>query len=599
MKVCRGGGQMKKKRGIIILFVIVAILYALLLELSKNTVWGWGIFAGIMAAFLILRQKVLQDKKILVRLLSWLGLFAALFLVYRISYPPYARVPAVSTKNPEKTEVITVAQGDITGVFNGDKTVEVYTGIPYAKPPVGERRWKEPEEPDAWEGTLVCDHFAPKFMQKEKSTLWDSLVGLVIYNHFSWFDPEDNYREAMSEDALYANVWKPAGEVSDCPVIFYVHGGSLQTGSPSYDQYNGEAFAKRGIVFVDFGYRLNVFGYYADEALAEESENGTTGNYGLLDQLAALRWVHENIDAFGGDPDNITIAGESAGSSSVNAICVSPLAKGLFRRAIGESSGIAVNHPYHTFRDFSEALEMKSEVQAQMGVSTIEELRSIDADKLVAAAGEYNSMTVDGYAIPEQPALIYHKGENNEEALLSGFNASEADVFTILGTKVTKENYMETLTEYFDDYADEIAALYPAGEDPKGQYNTIMGGAWFAYSHNVWSRYMAEEERPVYEYYFTRANRGLSNNHAGELPYFYGNLDTQPQNYTPYDYELSETIMDYIENFARNGDPNGAGLPAWDAFSMDQTKVMELGDQVGMTADPFLSLYDILDMAQK
>lgn len=590
---------MKKKKGYIILFVIVAVLYALLLELSKNTVWGWCIFAAVMAAFLFLYIKKLSEKRFTVRLLSWVGLFAVMFIVYRISYPPYMRVPAVGVKNPEKTDVITLTQGDLTGVFNEDKTVEVYTGIPYAKPPVGERRWKEPEEPDAWEGTLVCDHFAPKFMQKEKSTLWDSLVDLAIYNNFSWFDPSNNYREAMSEDALYANVWKPAGAVSDCPVLFYVHGGSLQTGSPAYDQYNGEAWAKRGIVFVDFGYRLNVFGYYADEALAAESENGTTGNYGLLDQIAALRWVHENIEAFGGDPKNITIAGESAGSSSVNAICVSPLAKGLFRRAIGESSGIAVNHPYHTFRDLSEALEMKSEVQAQMGVSTIEELRKLDAKKLVQAAGDYNSMTVDGYAVPQQPALIYQKGENNEEALFSGFNASEADVFTILGTKVTKENYLEMLAEHFEEYADEIAALYPAGEDPKAQYNTVMGGAWFAYSHHVWSRYMATEGRPVFEYIFTRANKGLSTNHAGELPYFYGNLDTQPQNYTAYDYELSDTIMDYMENFVRTGDPNGEGLPVWQDFYADPTKVLELGDKVGLTTDTYLSLYDILDEAQE
>ncbi len=173
-------------------------------------------------------------------------------------------------------------------------------------------------------------------MQSENSTLWNSLVSLVIYNHFNWFDPGDNYREDMSEDALYVNIWKPEGDVSDCPVLYFIHGGSLQTGQPSYDQYNGEAYARRGIVFVDFGYRLNVFGYFSDEDLISESPNGTTGNYGLLDQIKALEWVNDNISAFGGDPGNITIAGESAGSSSVNAICISPLAKGLFRRAIGE-----------------------------------------------------------------------------------------------------------------------------------------------------------------------------------------------------------------------------------------------------------------------
>ncbi len=588
----------KKKKGFVILFVIVAVLFGLLLELSKNTIWGWVLFAVVMTGFFFLHQKVLEERKWVVRLLAWAGLFAVLFVLFRISYPPYALVPAVNVKNPEKTGVLTIAQGDLTGVLNEDKTVEVYAGIPYAKAPVGELRWREPEAAVPWEGTLCCDHFAPKFMQPEPSTLWDSLVMLVIYNHFTWFNPYDNYREAMSEDALYVNVWKPAGDVSDCPVIFYVHGGSLQTGSPSYDQYNGEAFAKRGIVFVDFGYRLNIFGYYADEALVAESGNGTTGNYGLLDQIAALQWVHDNIESFGGDPENITIAGESAGSSAVNAICVSPLSKDLFKRAIAESSGIAVNKPYHTFRPLEEALEMKAEAQETLGVSSLEEMRELDATTLVKAAGDYNAMTVDGYAIPEQPALLYQKGENHEEALLNGYNANEAYVFTILNTKVTKENYEETLEEKIGEGAEEIAAAFPAGEDPKGQYNRVIGGTFFAYSHNTWSRYMAAEGRPVYEYWFTRENKGLSNNHAGELPYFYGNLFTQPQNYSPYDQELSELIMDYIENYVRTGDPNGEGLPVWEEFSEDPTQVMELGDNVGMTTDPYLELYEILDQAQ-
>ena len=588
----------RKGKAFIILFLIVLAILLLVFEFSKNTLWGWGLLLAAAVVFLILHQKVLKEKKGLIRFLSFAVFLALSFLIYRVSYPPYQRIPAVDVKDPVVTGVVTVSEGDLTGVFNEDQSVEVYAGIPYAKPPVGELRWREPEDPDPWEGVRSCDHFAPKFMQAEKSTLWDSLVDLVIYNNFSWFDPSDNYREAMSEDALYVNIWKPAGEVTDCPVLFYVHGGSLQSGSPSYSQYNGEAYAKRGIVFVDFAYRLNVFGYFSDESLATESENGTTGNYGLLDQIRALSWVHDNIAAFGGDPSNITIAGESAGSSSVNALCVSPLAKGLFRRAIGESSGIAVNKPYHTFRPIEDALEMKTEVYDMFGAGSLADLRDLDAKTLVKAVGEYNSMTVDGYAIPDQPAEIYRRGENNEEALLSGYNGSEAYVFTIMGTKVTKENYLEMLTEHFEDSAEEIAVLYPAGEQPKDQYNTVMGAAWFAYSHYTWSRLLAAEGRPVYEYCFSRKNKGLSDNHAGELPYFYGNLDTMPQNYTDWDYTLSDTIMDYIENFVRTGDPNGAGLPTWEDFSAAPTKVLRFQDEIAMTEDPYLPLYEILDESQ-
>ncbi|MCR5404560.1 MAG: carboxylesterase family protein [Butyrivibrio sp.] len=584
----------KKNIGFIVVFSVAAVLYILALELSKNTLWGWALAIAALTIMYILYTKFFSEKKWYIKVLSFICMFVVLFGIYRISYPPYRLMPAVSVKNPGATEVIRVAQGELTGVYNADNTVEVFTGIPYAKPPVGELRWKEPQEPESWEGVRVCDHFAPRFMQPQRQPMADSVVGLVVYNNFAWFDPTDNYQEAMSEDALYLNVWKPEGDVSKCPVLFYIHGGSLQTGSPSFSHYNGEAYAKRGIVFVDFGYRLNIFGYFADEELAEESANNTTGNYGLLDQIQALKWVHENISAFGGDPDNITIAGESAGSSSVNAICVSPLAKGLFRRAIGESSGICTNKPFHTFRPYDEALEMKKKVYDTFGAGSIEELRSIDAKELVKAAGEYNSMTVDGYAIPRQPAEIYRSGENNEEALLNGYNAAEADVFTLFG-KVTGDNYAELLKDELGDCAEQLVKLYPPGDDPKAQYDDIMSAAWFSYSHYTWSRYMAKEGRPVFEYYFTKDNKGLGTNHAGELPYFYGNLASMPQNFTESDYELSETIMDYIENYVRTGNPNKEGLPKWDDFSEDETRILELGSDIRMVTDVNLDIYQILD----
>lgn len=588
---------MKSKKNIVFLvvFIVTTVLYVLALELSKNTLWGWALAILALAVLYVLYTKFFSQKKWYIKVLSFAGLLLVLLGIYRISYPPYRLMPAVTNKNPEATDVISVAQGDIRGVYNADRSVEVFAGIPYAKPPVGELRWKEPQDPDSWDGVRVCDHFGPRFMQENSSPLWNSLVDIAVYNNFKWFDPTDNYLEAMSEDALYLNVWKPEGDVSGCPVLFFIHGGSLQTGSPSYNQYNGEAYAKRGIVFVDFAYRLNVFGYYADEELAAQSPNNTTGNYGLLDQIKALEWVHDNISAFGGDPDNITISGESAGSSSVNAICVSPLAKGLFRRAIGESSGISTDRPYHTFRPYEEALSMKSRVYEAMGASSLEQLRKVDAKKLVTAAGEYNSMTVDGYAIPRQPADIYRDGENNEEALLSGYNAAEADVFTILGGKVTKDNYEQLLEGELGDAAKKIVELYPPGDDPKALYDDIMSAAWFSYSHYTWSRHMAKENRPVFEYYFTKENKGLSTNHAGELPYFYGNLSTMPQNYTQADHELSDTIMDYIENFVRTGNPNGEGLPKWDDFSEDETRVLELGDNIRMVTDVNLAIYKILD----
>ena len=584
----------------IIVFVLATVVYAALLELSKNVIPGWIGAAVVLCGYFLLHHRILVDKAWYLKLLSWVALFVVLYLIYKVSYPPYKTIPAVDVKNPKATEVVTVKQGDLSGVYNEDESVEVYTGIPYAAAPVGDLRFKETQPAEAWDGTLVCDHFAPMSMQQESSTLWNSLVAAYIYNNLHLFDPSDNYREAMSEDSLYLNIWKPAGDVSNCPVIFYIHGGSLQTGQSSYDQYRGEAYAKRGIVFVSISYRLNIFGYYADEDLIAESENATTGNYGLLDQIEALKWVNENIASFGGDAGNITIAGESAGASSVNALCVSPLAKGLFKRAIAESSGIVARTPYHTFRSLKDALAMKSTAFETLGVSSVSELRKLDAKTLVTAAGQYNSMTVDGYAITKQPYLTYEAGENNEEALINGFNAHEADVFTIIGQKITEDNYLEILTGYFGDSATKIAELYPASAEVgvKAQYNTVMSASWFSYSHYTWSRYLAAQGKPVYEYYFTKENKGLSTNHAGELPYFYGCLETQPKNYVQSDYELSDTIMSYIENFAKTGDPNGDGLPTWPTYEKAPGQVLEFGETVEMTKDPYLDLYEIIDEAQ-
>ena len=589
-----------EKRGVVftVFFVIVAVIYAAIIELSKNTWVGWLSAVLIFAAFMLIRP-LLFDKHFMIKLGSWLMLFVLLFIVYKLTYPPYKQVPAVSYRDPAVTDVVTVDEGDLTGVYNEDKSVEVYAGIPFAKPPVGELRWREPQAPEPWDGVRACDTFAPMSMQPESSTLWNSLVNAYIYNKYDLFNPFDNYREAMSEDSLYLNVFKPAGDITNAPVLVYIHGGSLKTGQSYYDQYNGEAYAKRGIVFVSITYRLNIFGYYANEELAAESPNGTTGNYGLLDQVQALKWINNNIAAFGGDVSNITIAGESAGASSVNALCVSPLSKGLFRRAIAESSGIVAHTPYHTFRPMEEALAMGEDVLKEFHKDSVEKLREVDAKKLVKTRYSHDSMTVDGYAITEQPYLTYEKGQNHEEALLSGYNATEADVFTIMGTKVTPENYADILGETFGDYNADIMNLYPADEtNAEAQYNDVMGGAWFAYSHYTWSRFMAAENRPVFEYYFSKTNKGLSTNHAGELPYFYGNLDTMKHNYKDSDYELSDTIMSYIVNFCKTGDPNGEGLPGWPDFSQDETLVLNFGDKVAMVKDPYLKLYEVLDRQQ-
>lgn len=597
-----------------ILVIFVGIIYIAILELSKNIIAGW--IVGIIAILAMLFcRKILIDKNKyskLTALCMWVVFIIVLGLNLKITEPPVKRVPAVDNKNPDVTDVVTIDQGSLTGVYNADHSVKVYAGIPYAAAPVGDLRFREPQEPASWEGVRAFDHFGPKAMQTGSSMLYDSLSHILGWHDYQ-FKFGDEYIEEVSEDCLYLNVFSPNDRAEDelLPVIFYVHGGSLTTGTSSYTEYRGEDLAKKGVVFVNFAYRLGVFGYYAADDLKAESPNKTTGDYGLLDQIAALQWVYDNIEAFGGDKDRITIAGESAGSSSVNALCVSPLTEGLFNYAIAESSGIGMKKPFHTFRTYEEAVETGNEVREEFGVTSSAQLRDIPAEKLVTTRTHNGSMTVDGYAIVEEPYFTYEKGNNHEKALLHGFNVKEADAF-LLGTKATRENYVELLAEDIEDYAEEMAAVVPwntpqrdqkfvvdAMGEAKGALNVAYSAMWFSYSHHVWNRWMVEQGRPSYEYNFTKTNKSLSNYHAGELPYAYGNLWRHPGLYDEEDYKLSEIMQNYWVNFARTGNPNGDGLPRWEMRDKDHTKVLQLDTTIQMVDDPNEKIYEVIDKYQE
>ncbi|MBQ5995865.1 MAG: carboxylesterase family protein [Clostridia bacterium] len=601
---------MKFKKSFIVFLVLFVLIFAVLLELGKNTLLGWAAFLALSAGFVLLHGKVLNGKKLYLRLLAFVAFVVISAAVFSLSGPPEKLIPAVDVKNPEATEAVSVKQGMLSGVYNGDRSVEVFAGIPYAKPPVGELRWKEPQQPDSWQGVRACDYFAPMSMQKRNHPIYDSFADLFAFHRFK-ISLKDNYVGAMSEDSLYLNIWKPAGDVKNAPVLFFIHGGSLTGGQTWYSEYNGEAFARQGIIVVNCAYRLNVFGYYANEELKEESPNGTTGNYGLLDQIAALKWVNENIESFGGDKDNITIAGESAGSSSVNAICVSPLAKGLFTRAIAESSSITPVEPYHTFRALDEALEMGENIQKEFSADNISQLRDVPAEKLVNTSYTNSAMTVDGYAITEQPYLTYEKGENNEQALLNGFNEHESDLF-FFTAKVNTDNYEQVVSNVLGDYAGEAVKLIApyeqskrysmpiveGGGNAKGSANRIYTAAWFQYSHYNWSTLLSAQGKPVYEYYFTKENKSLGSNHAGEMPYAYGNLGSHADLYDETDRELSRIMQQYWINFIKSGDPNAEGLPKWKKFNDSSDRVLNFDKKVEMIKDPNYELYQLIDKYQ-
>ncbi len=599
----------------VFLFLVTAIDFVLL-EFSKHTLLGFILSFVIAAGFAVFFKKVLPGKSGWLKFASWICFIVLLFVAAGVSGPKVKPIKVFTHKNVEATGVVSVQQGDLTGVYNQEKTVEVYAGIPFAAPPVGDLRWAPPQDPSSWEGVRVCDTFAPKAMQARDNIIFGTLTSMAVFHDYE-VTLKDNFLEPISEDCLYLNVWKPAGDIKDAPVLFYIHGGSLTSGQSYGGNINGEQLAKRGIVVVTIAYRLGVFGYYANEALMEETkgtygETGTTGNYGLMDQIKALEWVRNNVSSFGGDPNKITIAGESAGSSSVGGLCVSPLTEGMFVRAIAESSGITPKVPYHTFRTLESALETGRKIQEEFKASSIGDLRKIDAEKLLTTRYSNSSMTVDGYAIKEQPYLTYEKGENHEQALFNGFNVHEADLFA-LTNKISSENYEASLERIVGDGAKEAARLFPPrpvdkrykvvieqGTDAKGSFNVVLSACWFTYSHYDWSRYMVSQGRPVYMYHFTKDNGGLGSNHAGELPYFFGNLFRNAKNYDESDAKLEQIMMTYYENFIKYGDPNAAGdLPTWELYDPEAFNVLELGENVGMIKDPFSPLYPLIDQFQE
>ena len=587
-----------RSKGILwrILFILAALICAAILELGKYTLPGWVLAALLFAGYYFCRVKFWKSWKTREKLITQLCMLAGFAAVLWISWPPVKLVPAIKGSSAGQTGVLHVAQGDLTGVLTQDGEVEVYAGIPYAKPPVGELRWREPQSAGPWEGILKADHFAPMSMQTRNLPIVDSLRQIIGFHDYE-ISLSDNYREAASEDSLYLNIWKPAGEVDGCPVLVYIHGGSLQSGQPWYPDYSGEGLARKGIIVVNMGYRLGVFGFFADSELAGESPNKTTGNYGLLDQICALKWVQDNIAAFGGDPDNVTLAGESAGSACVTALCTSPEAKGLFRRAIAESSTVTARKPAHSFRSMEDALKAGSETKERLGVKSVKEMRDLPAEKIVDELSAHHHITVDGYVLTQTPWESYRKGIYNEEARLNGFNGQEAEAF-ILFEQANLKNYEEKVRGMFSPQgAEKVLALYPATTDQEAKKNwaDIYSAYYFTYGHSVWERQAEANGIPSYEYLFTRKNGRLGDWHSGEEVYFYGNIPENSRLYQEEDRDLSDIMQQYFINFIRTGNPNQNGLPEWPANTGSQDRVLTLDQEIRMETDPFAGLYPILD----
>jgi para-nitrobenzyl esterase len=576
----------------IFILILVSLLAAVYLFLNRNTALSFILLVILDIVFLWFHSSVSKSGWV------WLLFAALLWWDLTATEAPHRLVPA-AIPHADETEAVEVHEGRVSGAYTADHAVEVYAGIPYAKPPVGNLRWKEPQAPDPYTKTLRAVNFAPEAMQKETPMFLSSLSDILFYHNWDHV-LHDRRKNVMSEDCLYLNIWKPAGKKENLPVVFYIHGGSLTTGQSWWEDYRGENYARQDVIFVTFTYRLGAFGFYADEDLQKESSHHTTGMYGFLDQIQALKWVNQNISAFGGDPGNITIAGESAGSSSVNAMCVSPLAKGLFRRAIAESSSISTKNPAHSFLSLEKAKAGSASLKKAFRAKNVQELRQLPASAIVNAKWDFSSLcalTDDGYALTESPYESLAKGVHNEEALLNGFNAKDGDFFASFSAKPKKENIHELVQAMYQEHTDEVLKGYEIKDDAsaKEAYLKLYNPFVFTFGHENWSAMSAEKE-PVYEYIFTKTNQTIGPQHTGELKYAYGNLEITPSLYDDSDRKLSETMQAYWLNFIRTGNPNGAGLPEWKTYEEDT--IMELGQHTGMIPDPYQKINPLIDSIQ-
>ena len=502
---------------------------------------------------------------------------------------------------------VKTANGVLEGAGRQRSGVRAFKGVPFAQPPVGDLRWQEPQPVKNWEGARQATQFGPRCMQAP------------IFGDM-------NFRSnGMSEDCLYLNVWTPATSARGrLPVLVYFYGGGFVAGDGSEPRYDGESMAAKGVVSVTVNYRLGVFGFMAHPELTKESPHKASGNYALLDQNAALRWVQKNIAAFGGDPKRVTIAGESAGSVSVSAQMASPLSKDLIAGAIGESGSImGTLPPVPLARAEEEGVKFATNV----GATSLAALRAMSTQQIFEAATKGGMasvgrfpITIDGYFFPESPAAIFAAGRQARVPLLVGWNSEEMTGQVLLrGKEPTPENYEKAVREQLGARADEALKLYPATtrEEVLQAATDLAGDRFIGYSTWKWGdlhgktggkavyRYFYAHPRPAMRPEFAGATPGLAGGvvrgqnsgaitmppargavHSAEIEYALGNLDSNKvYAWTPDDYKVSKVMQEYFANFVKKGDPNGQGLPTWPAANSGAAaQVMRL--EVGSRVEP-------------
>lgn len=494
-------------------------------------------------------------------------------------------------------DVVHTVSGLVSGTSGSAPGMRVFKGIPYATPPLGELRWRPPQPPHSWEGIRKTDEFGPECMQSP-----NAMGGP--------FRDLREKREPISEDCLYLNIWTPANSSRKrLPVMVWIYGGGFKGGSSSLPYYNGEVLAKKGVVVVSFNYRVGVFGFLAHPELMDESPHHAGGDYGLLDMVAALQWVRSNIAAFGGDPKRVTIFGESAGSMAVSCLMASPLAKGLFQRAIGESGATVEPRSGQLLLARAEQTGIKFAQSA--GAKSLAELRAMPADRVFSAYEAFAKANgggrsgfgpaVDGWFLPDSPYHLFAAGKQNDVPLLTGTNADEGSFFL---QPVSAEKFIEQANRRFGDQAQEFLKLYPVDSEEKvlPSETASQTDGMFACAARTWVNLQTRTGKSkAYLYFLNRVppmpnSRRYGSFHGSDLFYVFGSMNYHPEwAWTPIDNRLSEIISSYWVNFATKGDPNGKGLPKWPSYSEKTHLVIQLGDKVEAVQLPHQARLDFWD----
>ena len=475
---------------------------------------------------------------------------------------------------------LTIANGTIEGEFDIKTNIQSFKGIPFAQPPVGDLRWKAPQPLTNWTGVKQTKKFGPRAIQS-------NVFGDMGFRS-----------DGISEDCLYLNVWSPAKSANEkLPVLVYFYGGGFAAGDGSESRYDGENMAKKGIVTLTVNYRLGIWGFFSHPELTKESPNRASGNYGLLDQNAALKWVQANISKFGGDPKRVTIAGESAGSIAVSAQMASPLSKGIIAGAIGESGGSIF--PTLAPVPLAEAEKTGLEYAQKIGATSLKNLREMSTLELYqkslgSSLGVFKT-TIDGYFLTKTLPEIFEAKQQAMIPLLLGWNSEEMTYRALTaGKDINNETYIQKVKELYGKKADEVLKLYPTGtlEVTEQSATDLSGDRFIAYSTWKWfDLHRKNSTQPVYRYYYTHPRPEMRDNsleaglaggvikknsntpkapipkgavHSAEIEYAMGNLaGNKDYAWTESDYAVSETMLNYFANFIKTGNPNGDKLPVW------------------------------------